>query len=599
MTIESNEGEPGWPQLHRVRRAIVVVDMVESVRLMQQHEDGVIDRWRRFVHEVRTDVLPQHGGRMVKSLGDGMLLEFQSMRSAMAAGLEVQSRVAPYNEQVPADARIQLRLGVHAGDVVSDSLDIYGAGVNLAARLAGAGSAGDIVVSAEARDELADGLDAEFEDLGDLYLKHVAQPVRAFTARAARTSSPQEPPMPPVEDLRPVLVIIPFQCRSGDDTQHVLGDLIVDELTALLSRVSEWRVISKLSASAFARRDFKMHELQATLKTDYVAYGAYSLDGDRVRLQPQLVDCHSGEVLWADAVTEDQRAILSGSAEVFATISHAIASALFGHGMRRVAALPLPRLDSHALLLASVALMHRARRSEFESAREVIEHLQERHPRAAQPHAWRAKWHVLRVVQGWSQDTVRDGDEALTAGNRAADSDSSSSLALSMQGLVHAYLKHDFDAAAVCYDEALALNPNESLALLLKGVLHAFLGEGAQAYPLTQHSLTLSPLDPMRYFYLSLSAAAAISAQRYDEAIDLATRSLMANRTHLSTYRSLAIAQSLSGRVQAARSTVQELLCFEPGFTVSRFLQRYPGTARAPDYAQRLADALAQAGLPR
>jgi tetratricopeptide (TPR) repeat protein len=111
--------------------------------------------------------------------------------------------------------------------------------------------------------------------------------------------------------------------------------------------------------------------------------------------------------------------------------------------------------------------------------------------------------------------------------------------------------------------------------------------------------LTLSPLDPMRYFYLSLSAAAAISAQRYDEAIDLAKRSLMANRTHLSTYRSLAIAQSLSGRVEEARHTVQELLCFEPGFTVSRFLQRYPGTALAPAYAQGLADALAEAGLPR
>lgn len=168
-----------------------------------------------------------------------------------------------------------------------------------------------------------------------------------------------------------------------------------------------------------------------------------------------------------------------------------------------------------------------------------------------------------------------------------------------MQGLVHAYLLRDFGRARQSYEEALRINPNESMALLLLGTMHAFLGEGAQAWTLTESSLRLSPLDPLRYFYLSLSASAAISAQRYDEAAALAERSLRANRTHLSTYRGLALAQALGGHVLQASETVAELLKLEPGFTVTKFLARYPERDEAPAYTQRLADALRTAGLPQ
>jgi tetratricopeptide (TPR) repeat protein len=260
--------------------------------------------------------------------------------------------------------------------------------------------------------------------------------------------------------------------------------------------------------------------------------------------------------------------------------------------------MPLPQLKSHELLLGAVAMMHRARRAEFDNALQWIDHLQQRHPRASQPHAWRAKWHVLRVVQGWSEDPQRDGTLALQAGRQAADSDSSSSLALAMQGLVQVYLRQDFDAALRCYDDALQLNPNEALALLLRGTMHAFAGDGATAYDQTQQALRLSPLDPLRYFYLSLAASAAITAGHHAEAIELAQASLKFNRVHMSTYRALAIAQQLAGRHEDAALTVRQLLHHEPGFTVGRFVARFPGRERAPDFTRLLADALAGAGLP-
>src|SRR5262245_31764024 len=172
--------DPGWLDAHRARRAVLVVDMVDSVHLMQQYEDSVIDRWRRFVSEVVSEVLPALGGRMVKSLGDGMLLEFEVSRNAVEAAFELNRRIAIYNDLHHPEQAIRLRQGAHAADVVVDTLDIFGQGVNLAARLAALGRGGELIVSDTVRDEMLPGVDADVEDLGLCYLKNLDQPQRAF-----------------------------------------------------------------------------------------------------------------------------------------------------------------------------------------------------------------------------------------------------------------------------------------------------------------------------------------------------------------------------------------------------------------------------------
>lgn len=595
MSHAANEASR-WAESHRVRRAVVVVDVVDSVRLMQQHEDDVIDRWRRFVREVRDEVLPAHGGTLVKSLGDGMLLAFASTREAVAAAAAMHAARAL--QASDAAVALTLRVGCHWSDVVADELDLYGAGVNLAARLASSAEPGTTVISAEMADTLHAGVDAELDDLGELYLKHFAQPVRAYVARAPTQDAHATRTRLPLDDLRPALAVVPFACRDGSDPGHVLGDLLADEVTRVVSACPEWRVISKLSSGAFAGRAIDLHAAGAALRADFVCTGAYQVHGGEVVVHLELAGVAGAQVRWADRLTGKVADVLAGRGELHLRASDCIAGAIFGHGLRAVAAMPLPTLRSHEVLIGAVALMHRARRSEFDRSLELIDHLQQRHPRSSQPHAWRAKWHVLRAVQGWSDDPARDGSFALLAGKRAIDADTSSSLALAMQGLVHAYLRHDFDAARRCYDDALEHNPNESLALLLRGTMHAFMAEGEAAYRQTQQALRLSPLDPLRYFYLSLAASAAIAAGRYDEAVDLAQASLRANRVHLSTYRALAMAQSLSGRVGEARRTIEQLLHFEPNFTVARFAERFPGRDRAPEFTRLLADALERAGLP-
>jgi tetratricopeptide (TPR) repeat protein len=243
-------------------------------------------------------------------------------------------------------------------------------------------------------------------------------------------------------------------------------------------------------------------------------------------------------------------------------------------------------------------MMHRTSFNEFDRARQMLEHLIERSRRQPVPHAWLAKWYVMKASQGWSADPAREARLALDATQRALDADSNCALALTIEGMVQSNLLKDLDAARQRHQLALETNPNESLAWLFTGIMHAFKGEGSGALAACERAIRLSPLDPLRYYYDSLASAAAIAAGQYPVAIKYAKRSLQANRMHLSSYRSLAIAQSLNGDMPDAQATVSTILKLEPGFSIRHFVGRYPGAATAPDYTAHLAQALRSAGLP-
>jgi class 3 adenylate cyclase len=290
MAPATSQADPDWPELRQQRRAIVVVDVVESVRLMQANEADVIDRWRRFVNEVRTQVLPKHGGRLVKSLGDGLLLEFETVPAAVASTLEFQSLIGNYNAGRHASQHFALRIGVNVSDIVVDDDDIYGVGVNLTARLAGLASPGEIVVSPEVRDGLVDGLDADLEDMGECYLKHLEQPVRAF--RLGRAAAPRLPvfEQDDEKDMRAVVAVVPFEFHGGLQGAEfdAIGELIADGVIALLSKSASVRLISRLSSSAFRGRGTELETVAQRLGAAYVLSGSYQCVGTRVALVAEI-----------------------------------------------------------------------------------------------------------------------------------------------------------------------------------------------------------------------------------------------------------------------------------------------------------------------
>jgi adenylate cyclase len=255
-----------------------------------------------------------------------------------------------------------------------------------------------------------------------------------------------------------------------------------------------------------------------------------------------------------------------------------VTSAVRVREIERAQTRALPTLESYTLLIGAIALMHRLSPHDFDRARQMLEVLTERAPRLAVPQAWFAKWHVLRVQQGWSEDARAEALLAQQRSRRALDDDPQCSLALAIDGFINTNLLRRLDIASERYSLALESNPNDSLAWLLKGTMHAFKGEAAEAVEMTARARALSPLDPLRYFYESLSATAALAAQDYVQAEALAEHSYRLNRKHASTLRALAISRWQLGKHDAARQMIQELLAIEPSFTITRFVERSPST---------------------
>lgn len=588
-------GENQLFDLVRVHRALLVVDVVESVRLLLTHEDDVIDRWRRFVAEVRADVLPKHSGRMVKSLGDGMLLEFENVIGAVSAALELHDRVRAYNAGHAPSSELHLRAGVHNADIVVDELDVYGAGVNLAARLSALAGPDETIISPAARDSIVPGLDIDVEDLGECYLKHFTEPQRAYRAGPVGSHSVMWSGSAVGSAEAVSVAVIPFPSNGTGQTAF-LGDALADDLIAQLSRVPQLHVISRLSTTAFRDRSADPQALLHALGCQYALHGTCAYTGDKVRVRAQLTDCVSRNVLWADAFDARVADMLGGASPLVDRLARDACAALVEAEIHRSQTTPLPSLQSYTILLGAIALMHRLSPRDFERSREMLLYLCDRHPRATSPRAWLGKWHVMRVAQGWSQDRHADAQQARQVVAQALDLEPEHSLALAIDGLVCAYISKDLNAAAQRYDASIRSNPSESLAWLFQSALHSYANRGELAVECAMRAQRLSPLDPMKYYYDNFTSTAMLSANDYEGAIRFGKSSLRANRTHGPTLRILAIAQVLAGRVEDARATIQEMLVVEPALSVSGFLERYPG-ATAPHAAQ-YADALRAAGLP-
>ncbi|WFU44141.1 adenylate/guanylate cyclase domain-containing protein [Bradyrhizobium sp. CB82] len=579
----------------REAAAILVVDMVESVRLIGQDEEGVVCRWLKLVDRVVTQVLPARGGRLVKSLGDGMLLEFGDVRLAASAAFAIQQESAQASSGLPADEQMFLRMGIEVGDVIVDHHDIYGRDVNLAARLASLAGPNEVVISAQARDLLTPTLDAEIEDLGECYVKHIQQPLRAYRIGPAG-------PRPVVKctallgELRPSIAIIPFVPRPQAIDQELLGEVLAEEIIRAFSRCPDIAVLSRLSTTAFRWRQFNMEDVRQHLGANFVLSGSYRADDHRVTLNLELAEVRSQRVVWADQLAHSIPGILNGQQELISQIVSKVANAIQFCELQRARSSPLPTLESYSLLMSAITLMHRMSAADFSEARHLLQALIERAPRHAVPHSWMAQWYVLRIQQGWTEDSTKDRSCALDCTKRALDTDPDSSLALAVSGLVHTHMTRELDIAAERYALAVRANSNNSLAWLLKGTLHAFRDEGAHAVADTQRAIRLSPLDPHRYYYDTLAATAYLAARKYELALKYARRSLKANRRHTSTLRAMAIAQWQLGHDLDARQTVAELMSLEPGLTITGYLRRTPSAGCRT--GQEWSSALRQAGVP-
>lgn len=583
---------------------VMFVDVVESVRHVQRDEAGAVRRMRALMAEA-APLVAQHHGQVVERLGDGLVLRFDHARQAARCAQALHALAARSPAGTATAERLQLRAGIHSAPVWADAQGLYGLGVNVAARVAAVGGPGETLLSAPARDQLVTGLDGDLHDLGPCYLKHIDEPLRLF-----RLGEQAEPlPAALLEAIaarmrtRPTLAVLPFlPAEAGCAAPIGVADVIGDQLIRQLSRSPMLHVIAALSVNTLRGQDVAPAALYRTLGADYLlrgtlhTHGPEDTVGGRLALEVALWRAGVAEPVHAEILHGRTVDALSPQSELLGRLTQAVGERILAVEQRMAqGAQHLPNLASHTLYLNAVDLLHRFSLPDFERARQMLQALSERAPRHPDPLAWLARWHVFRVVQGWTDDSERDSAQALAFSERALERDPESSLALTMAGSVHAGVKRDPVTAQRYYGQALTHNPNDALAWLMRGVAHGFVMEHEPALAASEKALGLSPIDPARHFYDSLSATAAVMARDYPRGIVLARRAIRANAAHGSSYRALATAEVMLGQVDAARETITRLLAVEPHCTVQTYLARVgPANAQNLEFAH----ALHTAGLP-
>lgn len=565
-----------------------------ALRSLRQPEGAVAafagQRAVRLSHPLRTSA----AAHVVHETEHTVCIEFDRVQDAIRAALKVQR-----DAQLGVDAydRLHTSSAARIGMVRCSPREATAAMQSrehaaLAHALARSAAAHDIVVSADLVSEFVPGVDCDVEDLGDLSIDGAA--VRAYRVRATEHPALDNAVPHSAEDgARPGIAVLPFDCTDGDN--DVLVEALADEIIMGLSRIREFCVISGLSSRRLHRCGLPSAAAGACLSASYLLTGSCRSGADGIVLTMHLQDARQGAVLRSLRIETSLREAFGTERTLGSRVAEEVGQTVFHHALQSSKARPLPDLPNYALLMGAVGLMHRATLREFERARAMLEHLSHRPGCSPVAAAWLAKWHVLRVVQGWSPDSSSDAQLALDYVARSLDDDSRDALALSIGGLVHAYLRKDLATAGQLYEQAIDANPSEPLAWLFSATRLAYLGQGKDAEQSGDQALRLSPIDPLKYFFDSLVATAALANANWDRSIALSHRSLKANRTHASTWRTLAIAMVMSNRMDEARSAVQRLLAIEPGLTLGRFRERFPG--RDGPLAEPFAQALKAAGV--
>lgn len=577
----------------RSTKVIAVADVFESVRLMEQAEQEFIGRWHRFVNFVQ-DQVPLETGRLHKSLGDGLMLEFSDAHGCVRAMLAMQAWFREENQALAPQEHVHLRVGAHVADFVADKYDIYGTDVNLAARIATLAGPGEIVISAALREQLGRKLPVPLEDLGSCHLKHVKKPVHAFRIGQVG-GAPVIPPQPlEAHGLRATVAVLPFG-TGGETINGVSGETIADELVAALARSDALQVVSRMTTSVLDARRDTLATVHTQVNARYVLTGRARVQCGEFALYCELADATSGHVIWADTFHLAAQAPGTVDARTMAEVVAAVHAAVIHHEVECTSGQPFPSLDGSSLLLAAVGLMHRLSPVDMDQARRLLDHLAERWRRQAMAHAWLAHLHVLRVRQ--AGPNVSGHDQALARAHAAAavQCDPECPLALAVDGHALLHGAGNLQGAADRYAQALSLRPEHSLTLMFQAELLVMQGSARSARGAVSRATRCLTLEPLRYLYDAVAALAAWADGDAEAAITLAQQSLQRNPRYLPAWQVLIVAQVESERLGEARATQQRLLRRQPSFSVASYLAATP---ICEELGRRFADALLQAGAP-
>jgi TolB-like protein/class 3 adenylate cyclase len=584
----------------RVERKLVAVlaaDVAGYSRLMGADEEGTLGSLNGHRREHVDPCIARHRGRIVKTTGDGLLAAFSSVVDAVRCAVEMQTGMAERNAGVGADKRLDFRIGINVGDIVEQEGDIFGDGVNIAARLEGIAEPGGICVSGRVHEDAAGKVAVPFEDIGEQTLKNIARPVRAYRLRPGEAKDPS-PSVRPALSLpdKPSIAVLPFQNMSGDPEQEYFADGMVEEITTALSRMRWLFVIARNSSFTYKGRAVDVKQVGRELGVRYVLQGSVRKAASRVRIAGQLIDASTGAHLWADRFEGSIEDIFDLQDQVTMSVVGAISPKLEQAEIDRAIRKPTESLNAYDYFLRGMAAFHQFTKQTQDEALALFYRAIEVDPNFASPHGMAARCYMQRIGYGWVTDRVRDIAEAERLARRVGELGKDDAVALSSAGLVLAAVAGDLDDGAALIDRALALNPNLAWAWLSGGWAKIYLGEPETAIAHAARAMRLSPQDPQIFSMQSVTALAHFFAGRPDEALSWAVTAVREQPKFLLSTCVAAASAGLAGRTAEAQKAMARLRQLNPALRCSNLKALIP--LRRPEDFARWADGLRKAGLP-
>jgi adenylate cyclase len=577
---------------HRLA-AVLAADMVGYSRLMEADERGTLARLRTHRIELIDPAIAKNHGRIIKTTGDGMLVEFQSVADAVRCAVEVQERMRRRNADVPEERRIQFRIGINLGDIIFDDDDIYGDGVNIAARLEQLAETGGICVAAAVHDQVAGRVDVAFEDLGEKSLKNISRPVRVY--RAVMQTSEQKRAAGNGESgkagavVKPTVAVLPFANMSGDPEQEFFVDGLTEDILTELSRRHELFVISRNSTFVYKGQAVAIREVAQRLGAQYVVEGSVRKAGDRLRVTVQLIDTASDAHIWAERYDRKLDDIFAIQDEVTAAIVATLPGRVEAAQHDQITRKKPSSMAAYECVLAAKVLHHRSSREDNLEALKLIERAIELDPGYAHAHAWRGC--ILGQAWGycWCDDRVATFAQVTAELETALALDDNDADVHRILAAVH-ITGADLNRARYHQERALALNPNYDLVVVQMGELLTWLGRPEEGIEWIAKAMRLNPHHPARFW--SHLGKAHFTARQYGEAIEAFM--------HLSAMEVLqhafvAACYGWLGDRTAAAAHVARVRELDPEFDVEAFLATIHYDNE--EDLQHLRDGLAKAGI--
>lgn len=582
--------------LFDLEATVVFVDVVESMRLLQEDERRAVHLLRELLSALVGKAVAPCNGDVVERQGDGLLLRFERVEDAVRCGLSLHEVARQLRFAPDLHPPLQLRVGIHVDRLLTDSTSLFGTGVNLAARVLQVAGAGETVVTNAVRDLLTDDVDVRIDDLGFCFLKHWDAPMRLWRIgplqpRSTRIEASDSAAQPQLDARLSIAVL---SLDGSASLTPGLGDFLNGAFVGALTKQPMLRVTSPLSANRL-KGGVELACVNAQhLGVRYALTGSMQQLGGRLVVNPQLIDTQCNEVIWADQVMAPLGDWIQPQAQPVQQILEQVVHALNEAHIRETQHRPLPQLESHALMAGAVALMHRASGAELPRSEAMLEAVIDRHRRAAEPRAWLAKWHVLASVQGFAADPMQAHLKAIDCANRALDAEPEHAIALAIKGHAMCHEGKAPDLALQVLQQAIQCNPNEASAWLYQSVWHHMWGNAGSAIECAQVSLRLSPLDPQRALQEMMLGTAYLAAGQVHKAIEAYSASVSRNRCHLPALRALVAAHFEVGNEEQARLVLSDLLKLQPDLTVKGFLD----AGASNPIRRRVAYAFSQLGVP-